>query len=110
MATHNDPNYNKQNVERREYSWGDRVFAADVDSLTDGNKEDHYADSMVKMEKQGRGSTGYFTFRIISSRPGTKGWIKPATSPRPVTHAVASVTRSTINETVDSAIREDLGL
>jgi hypothetical protein len=109
-SNYRTPNNAGQMVGRAQYTWGDRVFTADVDSLTDGNKEDHFADNMVKMEKQGRGSTGYFTFRIISSRPGTKGWIKPATRPRPVTHAVASVTRDTINKTVDAAIREDLGL
>jgi hypothetical protein len=99
-----EKNYSGQNVERGEYDWGDRLQDAD-DSKMEG---------MVRMEGQTEGGKmrtgGYFTFRIISSRPGTKGWIKKATPPRPVIHAVASLTRDAIDKAVDGAIREDLGL
>jgi hypothetical protein len=104
-------NYNNRMVgvaSRAKYEWGDRVFSVDVDSLTGGSREDHFADGMVKMEGQGGKSAGYLTFRIISANG--HGWIKPATRARPVTRAVASVTQGTINDIIDGAVREELGL
>ncbi|MDR1505791.1 MAG: hypothetical protein LBI67_01675 [Treponema sp.] len=106
-------NYNNHMVgvaSRAKYEWGDRVFSADVDSLTDGSREDHFADGMVKMEGQNGKAAGYLTFRIISAAPGATGWIKPAMRARPVTRAVAGVTQDTVNEIIGSAVREELGL
>ena len=106
-------NYNNHMVgvaSRAKYEWGDRVFSADVDSLTDGSREDHFADGMVKMEGQNRKSSGYFTFRIISANSPAESWKRKGMKARHVTNAVASVTRETINDIIDSAAREDLGL
>jgi hypothetical protein len=95
---------------RAKYEWGDRVFAADVDSLTDGNREDHFADGMVKMEGQGGRSAGYLTFRIISADSPAESWKRKGMKARHVTNAVAVLTQETVNEAIDSAVREDLGL
>jgi hypothetical protein len=100
----------RQMVGRAQYSWGDRIFADDIFMLTGGEKEDYYAEGMVKMEGQNRKSSGYFTFRIISAAPGAKGWIKPAMPARHVTKAVADNTKKIINEMVEMGIKEDLDL
>ena len=55
-------------------------------------------------------SGGYFTFRVISARPGAKGWIRPATPARNVTGAVARETREAIDAMATAAIMGDLGL
>jgi hypothetical protein len=106
-------NYNNHMVgvaSRAKYEWGDRVFAADVDSLTDGSREDHFADGMVKMEGQGGKSAGYLTFRIISADSPAESWKRKGMEARHVTNAVASLAQETINEVIDNAAREDLGL
>jgi hypothetical protein len=106
-------NYNNHMVgvaSRAKYEWGDRVFSADVDSLTDGSHEDHFADGMVKMEGQGRKSAGYLTFRIISADSPAESWKRKGMKARHVTNAVASLTQETVNDAIDSAVREDLDL
>jgi hypothetical protein len=111
-TTHTEENFRGQDVERREYDWGDRVLREDIFSLTKGEEEDYYAEGMVAMntgtlKKQ---YSGYFTFRVISADSPAGSWIKPAMPARPVTRTVADVTKNTINETVESAVKEDLGL
>jgi hypothetical protein len=106
-------NYNNHMVgvaSRAKYEWGDRVFAADVNSLTDGSREDHFADGMVKMEGKRGKSAGYLTFRIISADSPAESWKRKGMKARHVTNAVASLTEETVNEVIDSAIMGDLGL
>jgi len=55
-------------------------------------------------------SGGYFTFRIISAAPGTKGWERKGMPPRHVTNAVVAETQPAIEAMVENSIREDLGL
>jgi hypothetical protein len=111
MSTHQEANARGEMVDRAEYSdvsekgiWGDRL-SADMDDEVTSNME-----GMSSMLGQNGKSAGYFTFRIISSRPGAKGWIKKATPPRPVTQAVAKLAEGVITDAVDAAIMQDLGL
>jgi len=113
-ATHTEPNYSGKEVERREYSgadkkggWGDRL-EADMGEGVTPNME-----GMSSMLGQNGRAAGYFTFRVISSKQLVTrpyAWIKPAMPARPVTKAVADVTRTEIEEMVGEAIGEDLGI
>jgi hypothetical protein len=115
MTTHNKPNYNGQPVTRSEYDWGSRFTPGDGKQYFDSEKDiTDRLSGMVSMDGENRSgkkiSSGYFTFRIISASPNAKGWIKPAMRARPVTQAVANLTRGTINDIVEGAVMEDLGL
>jgi hypothetical protein len=55
-------------------------------------------------------SGGYLTFRIISAESPASSWIRKAIPPVRVTPAVVSETEGIINDMVDAAIKEDLGL
>jgi hypothetical protein len=85
-------------------SWGDRLAADMGEDITDNMV------GMSSMVGQNGKAAGYLTFRIISAAPEATGWIKPAMRARSVTRAVASLTQETINDAIDSAAREDLGL
>ncbi|GHV80179.1 hypothetical protein AGMMS49944_19700 [Spirochaetia bacterium] len=113
------PNFNGDMVGRAQYSdvtgskaWGDRTTAADMGEnrfFNDTGRD--ITDDMVGMSSmlgQNGKAAGYLTFRVISAAPGATGWIKPAMKARPVTQAVASVSKETVEETLDGAIREDL--
>ncbi|MDR0637912.1 MAG: hypothetical protein LBG27_03245 [Spirochaetaceae bacterium] len=84
--------------------WGDRLAADMGEGITDNMV------GMSSMSGQNGKAAGYLTFRVISAAPGATGWIRPATRARPVTRAVAGVTQETVNDIIDSAVREDLGL
>ena len=115
MTTHNEPNAKGQPVSRREYKgadgkggWGDRL-TADMGLEVSSNMEG--MSSMLGQREGGKNRTsGYFTFRVISANSPKHSWIKPAMRPRPVTQAVAKTTEKIIEESVESAIREDLNL
>ena len=110
-TTHNEPNYSGQQVSRADYNgadgkggWGDSL---DLDIGDDAN-----AAGMSSMVGQDGKAAGYFTFRVISAKQlitRPYSWIKPAMPARPVTRAVADVTRPTIDAMVETAIMEDLG-
>jgi hypothetical protein len=115
------PNFNGDMVGRAQYSdvtgskpWGDRTTAADMGEnrfFNDTGRD--ITDDMVGMSSmlgQNGRAAGYLTFRVISAAPDAKGWIKPAMKARPVTQAVAKVSEETVNEVLDGALREDLGL
>jgi len=60
-------------------------------------------------------SGGYFTFRIISANPNSKSfqknaWVRPEQPARNVTKSLADYSQRFIEETVEAAIMEDLGL
>jgi hypothetical protein len=119
MDTHNEPNARGQSVERREYDWGGRLSSDMSDEVTQN------MEGMTSMDGENRNgkkiSSGYFTFRVISAnkpddwdkrqhkKSWEESWIKPAMPARPVTQAVANITRDTIAENVESAIMKDLG-
>ena len=108
ITTHGDINARGQSVERREYDWGDRLGSDMSDEVTQN------MEGMTSMDGKNIGgkkiSSGYFTFRIISAASPQGSWIKPAMRARPVTQAVANLTRETINDIVEGAVMEDLGL
>jgi hypothetical protein len=95
---HVEDNFWGDNVERREYTWGDRLSGSDTD--TDfGN-----AEGMVRMNNGG----GYFTFRVISADSPAGSWIRPAVPARAVTAAVVAHISETVNDLVQSGIMEDV--
>jgi len=111
--THFEPNAGGQDVERQEYSsadkkksWGSTLKASMDNEVTDR------MEGMSKMTGQGGKSSGYFTFRVISSDPDANptSWIHPGIRARPVTETVANTTRETVSDLIDNALRGDLGL
>jgi hypothetical protein len=105
------PNAREEMVGRAQYSdvsgsksWGDRLTSDMGEDITDNMV------GMSSMLGQNGRTAGYLTFRIISAAPGASGWIKPAMPARPVTRAVASAAKETINDAIENAIRSDLGL
>ena len=114
MSTHNEPNYKGQEVQRREYvgadgtgGWGDRL-EADMGEGVTANMV-----GMSSMVGQNRRAAGYMTFRVISAKQLVTrpySWVKPAMPARPVTRAVADTTRDLIQEMVDDAMAEDIGV
>jgi hypothetical protein len=115
MTTHNEPNYSGRPVTRSEYDWGERFTPGDGEQYFDSEKDiTDRLSGMVSMDGENSSgkkiSSGYFTFRIISAASPKGSWIKPAMRARPVTQAVANFTRGTINDIVEGAVMEDLGL
>ncbi|MDR2484173.1 MAG: hypothetical protein LBD55_02115 [Treponema sp.] len=112
-TTHYEPNARGENVERHEYSgtddkgiWGDQLKAEMGEDVTPNMV------GMSNMAGQGGKSSGYFTFRVISSDPSAnpRSWIHPGIRARPVTETVAQITKEPVSDLIDSALRGDLGL
>ncbi|MCL2556855.1 MAG: hypothetical protein FWE09_00085 [Treponema sp.] len=55
-------------------------------------------------------SGGYFTFRVVSSRPGARGWVRPAVPARDVLGALRSETEAAAAGVIKAGIMEDLRL
>jgi hypothetical protein len=111
-TTHTEKNFSGEDVERREYNWGDRSKNSFAEYLTGQSVDDPNTEGMVAMDtgSSKKQYTGYFTFRVISADSPASSWIRPAMRARPVTQAVARVTEDAISEIVGGAITEDLGL
>jgi hypothetical protein len=115
-STKQTPNASGEMVGRASYSWGSRLPTQSGDSM------ERNMSGMVRFENgyDGEGNIkkrygGYFTFRIISANPKSpsfmrNAWVRPAQEARPVTRVLLDASRKFIDETVDAAIMEDLGL
>lgn len=90
-------NYSGVTTERDSIAWGARVTA------------DGMANGMVKMKRNGGGST-YFTFRVISvkSRPGS--WIRKSVPANDVIGAIEKKLSPAVSEIIAAGITSDLGL
>lgn len=97
-TTHNEPNFKGEDVQRREYEWGDRITEADTN--------DDRAVGMVNMGNK----SGRFTFRIISAASPAGSWINPGITARPVAQTVANETLPAIKIMITNALKKDLGL
>jgi hypothetical protein len=109
--THIELNARGEDVERREYVWGDRL-TTDDDTVMLGlvdPEENKRMNGMTRMFGDDGKTAGYFTFRVISAN-SPKGWIKPAMPPRPIRSAVINATQKDVAELFESAARRDLGL
>lgn len=99
-TTHLEENYSREPVERREYTWGDRL-----------NDEDAgMANGMVRMpHDEGKGE--YFTFRVISEKNSMNGdkWWKKAVPPNNVTNALIQSNRETILRTIEKGMMGEFG-
>jgi hypothetical protein len=97
-------------VGRAQYNKGyNRLSGADFDGSIEQKTR---MDGMVRStDETGKNrSGGYFTFRIISANSPADSWKRKGMPPRHVTRALAEETRETIEEMVEGAVREDLGL
>lgn len=111
--THFEMNARGEDVERQEYSSADKKKP--WGSTLQAHMDEEVTDRMVGMSKmvgQGGKSSGYFTFRVISSDPDVnpKSWMHPGIRARPVTETVAKTTKETVSDLIDNALRGDLGL
>jgi hypothetical protein len=109
--THGELNARGENVQRHEYVWGDRLVLDD-DAVTlglAGPEEQRRVNGMTRMFGDDGKTAGYFTFRVISAN-SPKGWIKPATSPRPIRSAVINAARKDVAALFEQAARRDFGL
>jgi hypothetical protein len=108
--THIELNARGEDIDRREYVWGDRLTTDDVamPGLVDP-EENRRMNGMTRMFGDDGKTAGYFTFRIISAN-SPKGWIKPAIPPRPIRSAVINASRGKVVELVESAAMRDFGL
>ena len=96
-STHAEPNAKGENIERSEYSWGDRINDEDA-----GN-----ANGMVKM-KSNTGST-YFTFRVISANSPRDSWIRKEVPANNVIEAVKRTCKDNVEKLIEQGFLEDLG-
>lgn len=104
--THIEENFFKEGIQRQEYSFNGS-YKSDF-ALVD--RIENYAQGMVRMLDSATNKSSYMTFRIISakSKPGT--WIRKAVEPINVVEALINNNQQAINDEVDKAIREDLGM
>jgi hypothetical protein len=111
VSTKKTPNASGDMVGRAQYSdvteskaWGDMLTADMGEGVTDNMV------GMSSMLGQNGKAAGYLTFRVISAASPSGSWIRPEVKPRHVETALADAGRQFINEIVDDALREDLGL
>jgi hypothetical protein len=110
--TYQSPNERGEMVDRSTYTWGGRAKGSDFAGTIEQKR---FADGMVRFEEEsaadrpgGKRYGGYFTFRIISARPGAKGWIRREQPARHITRMIAEETRENVNALVESGIMKDL--
>jgi hypothetical protein len=113
MDTHFEMNARGKDVERHEYSSADEKnpWGSTLQTHMDEDVTDNMV-GMSKMAGQGGKSSGYFTFRVISSDPDVnpRSWMHPGIRARPVTETVAKTTKETVSALINNALRGDLGL
>jgi len=95
--THFEKNYNGEDIERPNYTWGGRLKGIGGD-----------IGGMVRMQSN-TGST-YFTFRIISAYSPASSWLKKAVPAKDVTGAVEKSTRDDVSAMIQAGFMQDLAL
>jgi hypothetical protein len=115
QETHNEPNAKGEDVDRWNYDkWGSRVMNLGSGLLFNDKGDDitHYMEGMVRMDTSTKDKkySGYYTFRVISSKSPPSSWIRPARSARHITDGVVRAAQDDVNNFLDTAFRKDLGL
>jgi len=100
-----------KNVGRALYNKGyGRLKEKDIGGEVDKEMRSRMSGMVRSTDATGKNrSGGYFTFRVISARPGATGWIRPAVPPRSVARAVEKETEAAISAMAEPAIIADLG-
>lgn len=95
--THLEANYRGKLIERREYTWGDRLKSENVENIN----------GLVRMDNRG----GYFTFRIITEKNmlNANKWWKKAVAPNDVPNALIRKDYIKIEQIIQEGIKADLG-
>jgi|GEM_PF-883580 len=105
--THPEPNWWGQQVQRAEYEgelgrplWGSQLtgIGGNIEGL-----------SAMASDSNGKRSTQYLTFRVISAESPAGMWIQPARPALNITQHVVRNTEELVNEMVNAGIMEDLG-
>jgi hypothetical protein len=115
QETHNDPNAKGEDVDRWNYdNWGSRLKINQIIEADDGgmniNQMFNMA-GMVRMDTSTKNQkySGYYTFRVISSKSRPDSWIRPARSARHITDGVAKAMEGEVNKIIEDGFRRDLG-
>ena len=106
--THIEPNASGENIERPEYTWGDRITVDDVLTAAGDEGISDNVFGMVKMKAKGKST--YFTFRVISVNSPPNSWKRKAVPPSDVVGAVERTTRKNVEEFIQEGLEQDLGL
>jgi hypothetical protein len=116
QETHNEPNAKGEDVDRWNYDkWGSRLKINQIIETDDGGMNINQMfnmNGMVRMDASTKDKkySGYYTFRVISSKSPPSSWIRPARSARHITDGVVRATEKDVNDIFDAAFRRDLGL
>jgi hypothetical protein len=117
QETHNEPNAKGEDVDRWNYEWGSRLNIKQIIEADDGGIDINQIfnmSGMVRMDTSTKNKeySGYYTFRVISSKSPPSSWIRPARSARHITDGVVRQVQEKehVNDLFDVAFRRDLGL
>jgi hypothetical protein len=116
QETHNEPNAKGEDVDRWNYDkWGSRLKINQIIEADDGGiniNQMFNMSGMVRMDTSTKDKkySGYYTFRVISSKSPPSSWIRPAAPARHITDGLVRATHNDVNDLFDAAFRRDLGL
>ena len=106
--THIEPNASGENIERTEYTWGDRITVDDVLTAAGDEGISDNVFGMVKMKANSKST--YFTFRVISANSPPNSWKRKAVPPNDVVSAVEKATRKDVEALLQEGLEQELGL
>lgn len=107
-STHIKPNASGENIERSEYTWGDRITVDDVLTAAGDEGISDNVFGMVKMKAKGKST--YFTFRVISANSPPNSWKRKAVPPNDVISAVEKTTKQNVEDILQAGLEQDLGV
>lgn len=100
QETHFEDNWAGEPVERHEYAFTDRLKTENSSA---------YENGMVRMADTATGKSSYFTFRIISARSPKMSWLIKGIPARHVTEGLAKECMPHVINSVQEALKADLG-
>ena len=109
-----EPNARGENIARDKYKWGGRIAEDEAQHVDSGGNLTGYDVGMVRMWDSSYGEDGnhgtYFTFRVISAKAAANKWIQRRhIEPHDVTGALKKAFEDMIQQTVNEALRADIG-
>lgn len=103
---HIEKNWQGDDVQRADYTWGDRVKFEDILDAAGDEGVSSNAVGMVRM--QANPQSTYFTFRVISA-DSKAPWIRKAIPPNHVTEAIEKSLREQVNDLIHEGLEQELG-
>jgi hypothetical protein len=116
QTTHNEPNAKGEDTDRWDYEkWGSRLKINQIIEADDGGMNINQMfnmSGMVSMDASSKDKkySGYYTFRVMSSKSPPSSWIRPAMKARHVTDGIVKENEKEVNDLLDAAFRKDIGL